>query len=117
MHGDILGLSPIILSTLLVVGGVGLHTGLGWLQSSLPPNPKKIVASIIIGTITSFALVTPIVHQLLVNPGPPYIEFATIIGALATIAGIDQLVKNTGKAIIAKKQQSKLPATTTKPKV
>jgi len=115
MHGDILGVSPIVLSILLVIGGVGLHAGLGWLQSTLPPNPKKIVASVIIGTFTSFALVTPIVHQLLVNPGPPYIEFATIIGALATIAGIDQLVKNTGKAIIAKKQQSK--PNSTKPKV
>jgi len=100
MHGDILGLHPVILSVLLVVGGVGLHSGLGWLQSKLPPSPKKIVASVIIGTITSFALVTPIIHQLLVNPGPPYIEFATIIGALATIAGIDKLVKNTGKAIL-----------------
>ena len=114
MHGDILGLHPIVLSTLLVIGGVGLHTGLGWLQSTLPPNPKKIAASVIIGTFTSFALVTPIVHQLLINPGPPYIEFATIIGALATIAGIDQLVKNTGEAIMAKKQQSK--SITTKPK-
>ena len=34
--------------------------------------------------------------------GPPYIEFAAIIGAIATIAGIDTLVKNTGKAIIPK---------------
>ena len=100
MHGDILGLSPILLSILLVVGGVGLHTGLGWLQSKLPPNPRKIVASVIIGAITSFGLVTPIVHQLLVNPGPPYIEYATIIGAVAMIAGIDKLVKNTGQAIL-----------------
>ena len=106
MHGDILGLSPIILSILLVVGGVGLHTGLGWLQSTLPPNPKKIAASVIIGTFTSFLLVTPIVHQLLVNPGPPFIEIATIIGALATIAGVDKLVKNTGSAIAAKRQKT-----------
>lgn len=111
MHGDILGLSPIVLSILLVVGGVGLHTGLGWLQSTLPPNPKKIAASVIIGTFTSFVLVTPIVHQLLVNPGPPYIEFATVIGALATIAGMDKLVKNTGSAIAAKRSKP----TTTKP--
>ena len=108
MHGDILGLHPIVLSILLVVGGVGLHTGLGWLQSTLPPNPKKIAASVIIGTFSSFGIVTPIIHQLSLNPGPPYIEFATIIGALATIAGIDQLVKNIGKAIMAKKQQSKI---------
>ena len=100
MHGDILGLSPILLSTLLVVGGVGLHTGLGWLQSKLPPNPRKIAASVIIGVITSYALVTPIMHQLLVNPGPPYIEFIAVIGALAAIAGVDKLVKNTGQAIL-----------------
>jgi len=103
MHGDILGLSPIVLSIILVIGGVGLHTGLGWLQSTLPPNPRKIAASVIIGTFTSFALVTPIIHQLLVNPGPPYIEFATIIGAIAMIAGIEKLVKNTGNAILKKK--------------
>jgi len=111
MHGDILGLHPIVLSILLVVGGVGLHTGLGWLQSTLPPNPKKIVASVIIGTFTSFALVTPIVHQLLVNPGPPYMEFATIIGALATIAGMDKLVKNVGGAISARRQSTATPKT------
>jgi len=110
MHGDILGVSPIILSVLLVVGGVGLHTGLGWLQSTLPPNPKKIIASIIIGTFASFGITTPIIHQLLVNPGPPYIEFAAIIGAIATIAGIDALVKNTGKAIIPKLKNKKVTA-------
>ena len=107
MHGDILGLHPIVLSVLLVVGGVGLHTGLGWLQSTLPPNPKKILASIIIGTFSSFGIVTPIINQLLVNPGPPYIEVAAIIGAIATIAGIDALVKNTGNAIIPKIKSKK----------
>lgn len=101
MH-DILGLNPIVFAILLVVAGVGLHTTLGWLQSINPPNPKKIAASVIIGIITSFGIVTPIVHQLSVNPGSEYVEFVTIIGAVATIAGLDQLVKNAGNAIIIK---------------
>ena len=99
MHGDILGLHPVILSVLLVVGGVGLHTGIGWLQSTLPPNPKKIVASVIIGAFTSFAVATPIIHELSLHPSPAYVEIAMIIGAIATIAGIDKLVKNSGSVI------------------
>jgi len=101
MH-DIFGLNPIVLSILLVIAGVGLHCTLGWLQSTHPPNPKKIAASVIIGAFAAFGIVTPVIHQLSINPGTEYVQFATIIGAIAAIAGIDKLVKNAGNAIITK---------------
>ncbi len=99
---DILGLNPIVLSIIFVIVGVGIQNTLGWIKSTDPPNPKKIAASVIIGTITSFAIVTPIIAQLSVNPGTEYVQFVSILGAIATVAGIDQLVKNAGSAIVPK---------------
>ncbi len=99
---DILGLNPILLSILIVIAGVGIHNTLGWIKSINPPNPKKIAASVIIGALTSFGIVTPIIQQLSTNPGTEYVQFVSILGAIATVAGIDQLVKNAGGAVISK---------------
>lgn len=99
---DILGLNPIILSIVIVIAGVGIHNVLGWIKSTNPPNPKKIAASVIIGAFTSFGIVTPILQQLSTNPGTEYVQFVTIVAAIGAIAGIDQLVKNAGGAILAK---------------
>jgi uncharacterized protein (UPF0261 family) len=99
---DILGLNPIVLSIVIVIAGVGIHNILGWIKSKDPPNPKKIAASVIIGVFTSFGVVTPILQQLSTNPGTEYVQFVTVLGAIATVAGIDQIVKNGGGAILAK---------------
>ncbi len=99
---EILGLNPIVLSIVIVIAGVGIHNVLGWIKSKDPPNPKKIAASVIIGAFTSFGIVTPILQQLSTSPGTEYVQFVAVLGAIATIAGIDQLVKNAGGAIIAK---------------
>jgi len=99
---DNLGLNPIVLSILFVIAGVGVHNILGWIKSKGPVQPKKIAASVIIGAITSFVIVTPIIQQLSANPGSEFLQFVTILSAIATIAGIDQLVKNIGGAIILK---------------
>jgi len=99
---EILGLNPIVLSIVIVIAGVGIQNTLGWIKSKDPPNPKKIAASVIIGAFASFAIVTPIIQQLSTNPGTEYIQFVTIIAAIATIAGIDQIVKNAGGAIVQK---------------
>ena len=99
---DILGLNPIVLSIIIVIAGVGIHNVLGWIKSTDPPNPKKIAASVIIGTFTSFGIVTPIIQQLSTTPGTEYVQFVSVIGAIATVAGIDQLVKNAGGAVISK---------------
>ena len=99
---DILGLNPIILSILIVIAGVGIHNVLGWIKSTKPPNPKKIAASVIIGTFTSFGIVTPIIQHIANSSGSEYVQFVSILGAIATIAGIDQMVKNTGGAVISK---------------
>ena len=99
---EILGFHPIVLSILIVIAGVGIHNVLGWIKSSDPPNPKKIAASVIIGAITSFGIVTPVIAQLATNPGTEYVQFVSIIGAIATIAGIDALVKHSGAAVLSK---------------
>lgn len=99
---EILGFHPIVLSIIIVIAGVGIQNVLGWLKSTDPPNPKKIAASVIIGAFTSFVIVTPIIEQLSTNPGTEYVQFVSIIGAIAMIAGIDALVKNTGNAILSK---------------
>jgi len=99
---DILGLNPILLSILIVIAGVGIHNTLGWIKSIDPPNPKKIAASVIIGTITSFGVVTPIIQHIASTSASEYVQFVSILGAIATIAGADQLVKNAGGAVASK---------------
>jgi len=101
---SILGLNPIVLSVIIVITGTGLHNVLGWIKSTNPPNPKKIAASVIIGVFTSFAIVTPVIQQLSTNPGTEYVQFVAILAAIATVAGIDQLAKNAGGAILAKRK-------------
>ena len=99
---EILGLNPIVLSIVIVIAGVGVHNVLGWIKSTDPPNPKKIAASVIIGVFTSFGIVTPIIQHISSTSGTEYVQFVSIIGAIATIAGIDQLVKNAGGAVVSK---------------
>jgi len=55
-----------------------LQVGLGYLQSDNPFDGRKLLTSAIIATVAAL----------------------TVVGT--AIAGIDQLVKNTGSAIIAK---------------
>jgi hypothetical protein len=99
---DILGLNPIVLSIVIVIAGVGLHSTLGWIKSTKPPNPKKIAASVIIGAFTSFGVVTPIIQHIASTSASEYIQIVSILAAIATIAGADQLVKNAGGAVILK---------------
>ncbi len=101
---DIFGLNPIVLSIMFIIAGVGIHNVLGWIKSTDPPNPKKIAASVIIGAFTSFGIATPIFAQLVTTIDSEYMQFASIIGAIAIIAGIDQLVKNAGGALLQKIQ-------------
>lgn len=99
---EILGLNPIVLSIIIVIAGVGVHNVLGWIKSTDPPNPKKIAASVIIGAFTSFGIVIPIIQHISSTSGTEYVQFVSILGAIATIAGIDQLVKNAGGAVVTK---------------
>jgi len=103
MIQDILGLNPIVLSIIMVAAGVGIGNTLGWLKSKGPVDKKKVATSVIIGALTSFVIVTPIIQYLQTSGADSYLQFVSIIAGIATIAGIDKLVKNTGSAILAKK--------------
>jgi len=98
---DILGLEPIMATVLITVIGVGIQVGLGVLRSESPFEPKRLVASVIISVFAAFAIVAPIISAL---PGDidQLTQFSVFVGTIAAIAGIDQLVKNTGGAILKK---------------
>jgi hypothetical protein len=100
---DILGLEPIMAAIVITVIGVGIQVGLGVLQSSNPFDVRKLVSSAIISVFTSFAIVVPILTAL-PSDIDSLTQFSVLIGTIAAIAGIDQLVKNTGGAILKKKK-------------
>ena len=75
---DVFGLQPIQAIIVIAVVAVSLQVGLGYLQSDNPFDGRKLLTSAIIATVAAL----------------------TVVGT--AIADIDQLVKNTGSAIIAK---------------
>ncbi len=100
---NVLGLEPILATVVITVLGVGMQIGLGVLQSNTPFDPKKLVASAIISVFTAFAIVAPIITAMPEN-ADQLVQFSIFVGTIAAIAGIDQLVKNTGGAINQKKK-------------
>ena len=100
---DILGLEPIMAAIVITVIGVGVQVGLGVLQSTEPFNARKLVASAIISVFAAFAIVIPILTAL-PDDIDQLTQFSVFVGTIASIAGIDQVVKNTGNAILKKKK-------------
>ena len=103
---NVLGLEPILATVIITVIGVGIQVGLGVLQSNTPFDPKKLVSSAIISVFTAFAIVAPIITAI--PEGTDQLaQFSIFVGTIAAIAGIDQLVKNVGGAIILQKKEKK----------
>ena len=100
---EILGLEPIMAAIVITVIGVGIQVGLGVLQSTDGFNARKLVSSAIISVFTALAIVVPILTAL-PDDIDQLTQFSVLIGTIAAIAGIDQLVKNTGGAILKKKK-------------
>ena len=97
---EILGLHPIVLTILMIIGGVGINNALGWLQSKDPVNPRKIAASIIIGAIAGFGIIMPVVQGLIESiPTDEYIQFTAIVVGILSLVGVDTLTKNVGASI------------------
>jgi len=101
---DILGLEPIQATIVIAFLGVLLQVGLGVLQSKDPFDGKKVLSSAIIAVFTSIVLVAGVVGALPDNTDP-LVQLTTIVTLVGTIAGIDQIVKNGGNAILAKSKK------------
>ncbi|MDH3313181.1 MAG: hypothetical protein OEM28_08545 [Nitrosopumilus sp.] len=78
--------------------GVGLQVGLGYLKSDNPFVGKQLLTSAIIALVVSFTVVATAVQSILKGADDMTV-FLILIGVVAAMAGIDQLVKNTGGAI------------------
>jgi len=101
---DIFGLSPIIAAIAITGIGVGVQVGLGFLQSTTAFDPKKLIASAIISVFAAFGIVIPVLTAL-PEDIDQLTQLSVFIGTIAAIAGIDQLVKNTGASILKKKSK------------
>lgn len=102
---DILGLEPIMATVVITVLGVGIQVGLGALQSTVPFEAKRLAASAISSVFTAFAVVSPIIAAL-PSDTDQLTQFSVFVGTIASIAGIDQIVKNTGGAILKKREEN-----------
>jgi uncharacterized membrane protein len=97
---DVFGLEPIQATIVITVIGVLLQVGLGALQSTNPFDPRKLATSAIIAVVASFTIVATAI-QAIPEGADDVTVFLILIGVVASIAGIDSLVKNGGNAILA----------------
>ena len=98
---DVFGLKPIQVTIIVTIIGVGLQVGLGYLKSGNAFDGRQLLTSAIIAIVISFTIVGAAV-QSIPEGADDMTVFLILIGVVAAIAGIDQLVKNTGGAIVTK---------------
>jgi hypothetical protein len=98
---DVFGLEPIQATIIVTIIGVALQVGLGFLKSGNPFDGRHLLTSAIIALVVSFTVVGAAV-QSIPEGADDMTVFLILIGVVAAIAGIDQLVKNTGGAIVTK---------------
>jgi len=95
---DVFGLEPIQATVIVTMIGVGLQVGLGYLKSGNTFDGRQLLTSAIIALVLSFTVVGTAV-QSISEGADEMTVFLILIGVVASIAGIDQLVKNAGGAI------------------
>ena len=98
---DVFGLDPIQATKLVTVIGVVLQIGLGFGQSGNPFDARKLLTSAIIAVILSLTVVATVV-QSIPEGADDLTVFIILIGVVASIAGIDTIVKNTGGVIASR---------------
>jgi len=99
---NLLGLEPIIAAIVITVVGIVIQVGLGIIRSVEPFDYKKVLASVIISVFTAFTIVIPILTAL-PDDMSELLQLATFVSTIATVAGIDTLVKNTSKLVANRK--------------
>ena len=95
---DVFGLEPIQATIVIALVAVLLQVGLGYLQSGNPFDGRKLLTSAIIATIAVFTVVGTALQAIPEGTADAEV-FIVIVALVASVAGIDQLVKNTGGAI------------------
>ncbi|MCH9657211.1 hypothetical protein K0U27_00715 [archaeon] len=100
----IFGLDPIHATIVITVIGVLLQVGIGTLQSKTAFDARKLVSSAVIAVVVGLTVVATAI-QAIPEGTDELSKFIIVAGIVASIAGIDQLVKNTGSAIIAKSRK------------
>ena len=106
---DVFGLEPIQATIIVTVIGVILQVGLGYKKSDNPFDAGKLLTSAIIAVIMSITVVATAIQAIPEDFGDLQ-TFIVLVGIIASIAGIDQLVKNTGSVIqksLSSKQKRK----------
>ena len=98
---DVFGLEPIQATIVITIIGVLLQVGLGFAQSQNPFDGRRLLTSAIIALVASFTIVATAI-QAIPDDTDDLSKFIIVVGIIASIAGIDQLVKNGGNAILAK---------------
>lgn len=78
-----------------------LQVGLGYLQSGNAFDGRKLLTSAIIATIAAFTVVGTALQAIPEGTADAEI-FIIIVALVASVAGLDQLVKNTGSVIATK---------------
>jgi len=98
---DVFGLEPIQATIIVTVIGVALQVGLGYKKSESPFDAGKLLTSAIIAVIMSVTVVATAIQAIPEDFGD-LSTFIVLAGIVGSIAGVDQLVKNTGSVISAK---------------
>jgi len=98
---DVFGLEPMQATIVIAVIAVMLQVGLGYLQSGNAFDGRKLFTSAIIATIAAITVVGTALQAIPEGTDDASV-FMIVVALVASVAGIDQLVKNTGGAISTK---------------
>jgi len=98
---DISELEPIQATIIVTIIGVRLQVGSRYLKSGNAFDGRQLLTSAIIAIVVSFTIVGAAVQSIPKGTDDMTV-FLILIGVAADIAGIGQLVKNIGGAIVAK---------------
>ena len=96
---QVFGLDPIVAAVLITTIGVTVQNVLGWLKNKDSFDPRMVASSAMIAFIISLQMVIPVIENIPEDISQ-IAKFQILIVAIASIAGIDALGKNTGKAIL-----------------
>jgi len=96
---DVLGLTGIQATFIILVIGIATSVVLGWLKGKEPFNPRQVAASVILAFFISFPIVGAAVDVL-----PDGIEelaaYLIFVGLIAQVAGVDSIGKSAVKAAL-----------------
>ncbi len=94
---DIFGLSPVVVTLIIVSIGIILQNLLGWLKSKEDYDTRSALASTVIAFVVGITIIGPQIEAIQGQMLSDLSELTIVASLVASIAGFDVLTKNAFK--------------------